>query len=258
MHFSQWSHFVGLVQGCSCCSEWVLANWHFHSKKTCQHSPQSSQINICSYFDLLLNQQCCQHQKTFPLSTLVTFHMQANASSLVWIRLLLLQLAFFPNSCLLLLQKQVAISKDPKVSHKAGGWSRISGHEKHCSPRHSQQLYHQSLTTKMTRKQGWYSRVKVSFLPGDIIIGINALCAHMANPAMPQHSAKPEQEGILWFRSWMKPQRSTKTRLSISLSSIDIQPWWKMRLTAENKSFEKAKTGLWLLKITCAMNDTLC
>ena len=53
----------------------------------------------------------------------------------------------------------------------------------------------------MTRKQGWYSGVKVSFLPADIIIGITALCAHMANPTMSQHSAKPEQEGILWFRS---------------------------------------------------------
>lgn len=62
-------------------------------------------------------------------------------------------------------------------------------------------VFYQSHATKMTRKQGWYSEVKVAFLPADIIIGINALCAHMANPAMPQHSAKPEQQGILWFRS---------------------------------------------------------
>lgn len=165
--------------------------------------------------------------------------------------LFLLQSASFPGCCLLLLQKQVATKGDLKVSHKASGWYRMSGYEKGFLAQ--MQRYHQIRPAKMTRKQGWYSSVKVSFLPADIIIDINALCAHMVHPTMPRHSAKAEQQGILWFRSWMKPQRSTKTRPSISLSSINIKPGWKMSLRAENKSFERANTGLWPLIITCTM-----
>lgn len=162
--------------------------------------------------------------------------------------LFLLQPASFPGCCLLLLlQKQVATAGDPKVSHEASGWYRMSGYEGFLA---QMQRYHQIHAAKMTRKQGWCSSVKVSFLPADIIIDINALCAHMVHP---RHSAKAEQQGILWFRSWMKPQRSTKTRPSISLSSIDIKPGWKMSLRAENKSFERANTGLWPLIITCTM-----
>lgn len=124
--------------------------------------------------------------------------MQVDASSIVRMCLFLLQPASFPGCCLLLLQKQVATAGDPKVSHKANGWYRMSGYEKGFLAH--MQRYHQIHAAKMTRKQGWYSSIKVFFLPADIINDINALCAHMVHPTILRHSAKAEQ-GILWFRS---------------------------------------------------------
>lgn len=160
----------------------------------------------------------------------------------------------FSECCLLLLlQKQVSTSRDPKVSHKASGWYRISDPKafllqtqpsalpskpRHRNDKKTRVVFRTQSAFSSRRRYNWH-----------------ALCAHMTNPATPQHSAKPEQRGRLWFRTWMKPQRSTKTRLSISLSSININAGWKMRFALENKGNERAKPGLWPL-IICTMNAT--